>query len=738
MFRLLSVMSVCWMILGGFVQPAMAQEPPAKRVVAQPPATRVVARPAAKRVVAPRPAKRVVEAARSYQSVVTAKRSPEDPFRSGRSLTVVGRRELRERAPRSLPEALWDSAGVFVQQTNHGGGSPILRGMVGPQVLILVDGVRLNNSVYRTGPVQYLNLIDPYSIDRIEVLRGPGSVLYGSDAMGGVIQVFGAKPDTSGGRDGFHFGGRALQRFSSAELGLVNHVRAEVGYNGFGVLGGWTLKSLSNMTGGRGVGEQSYSGYNHWSAMGAVEQRIQGGLLSGWKVRMGYLLARIHNAGRTDKLYTKNSLQMYDNFDDLVYGQIHARFRPLRTRGRLILSYQRFFERKDSSLVADDFATVMESTRDETQVHTLGADLQLRSLLWGRRLQLQYGGMWYHDNVGSSRQFRSAGDSWARLDSLPYPDGSSYHNWGAHALVTGVPVRAKGHELHLTAGYRLHGMRGEAPSQLSLPAVSFSHVGHVAHGSVRYIYRDRAVLAATFSQGFRAPNLFEAVMLGDSGQFFHVPNADLGPERSDTMELLFRGRFGRVRFGYTFYATLLHSLIKRDFTTYDGQTEVGGKPVTWNVNAGRGLMFGMASTLKIRMGRGFSLGGHLTYTWGEQWVDDGMDLPLRLVPPLFGGARLRYDMPAFGKIRGYAQTSIRGAGKQSRLSPEDIKDSRIPDGGTEGWAVWNLRVGAHINRHVRVTLAVDNLTNNKYRYHGSGLWAPGTNVMLTAEGDLSF
>jgi len=667
---------------------------------------------------------------------VTAQRLPEDPFRSDRSLSVLGRRALRERTPRTLPEALWDSGGVFVQQTNHGGGSPILRGMVGPQVLILVDGVRLNNSVYRTGPVQYLNLIDPYSIDRIEILRGPGSVLYGSDAMGGVIQVFPAGPRTSGPTDGFHYGGRILQRFSSAELGHVNHGRAELTVGGFGLMGGWTLKSLSDLSGGRGVGVQPFSGYDHWAAMGTLEYRFAKGLFSGWRVRVGYLLARIHDAGRTDKLYTKNALQMYDDFDDLVYGQLHFRVRPLRTRGRLILSYQHFFERKDNYLVADDFATALETTRDETKVHTAGVDLQLRTRLWGSRLQLQYGGLWYRDAVGSSRLFRLAGDTWSALSQLPYPDGSSYQNWGVHAMLSGVPLRAHGHELHLTAGYRLHGMRGEAPSQPGLPEVSFSHLGHVVHGSVRYIYQKRALLAATFSQGFRAPNLFEAVMLGDSGQFFHIPNADLGPERTDTLELLFRGRFGRVQLGCAFYATLLHSLIKRDFTTWEGNQEVGGKPVTWNVNVGEGLMFGMESTLSIRLGRGFSLGGNVTYTWGEEWIDGGLNLPLRLVPPLFGGARLRYEMPAFGKVHGYVQTSVRGAAKQPRLSPEDVKDSRIPDGGTPGWLVWNVRVGVRLYGHVRLTLAVDNLTNAKYRYHGSGLWAAGTNVMLTAEGEL--
>ena len=100
-----------------------------------------------------------------YESVVVGKRLPEAAAFAERSVSVVGPRALTERAPRTVPEALLEAPGVFVQQTNHGGGSPIIRGMIGPQNLILLDGVRLNNSVYRTGPTQYLNLIDPLSID---------------------------------------------------------------------------------------------------------------------------------------------------------------------------------------------------------------------------------------------------------------------------------------------------------------------------------------------------------------------------------------------------------------------------------------------------------------------------------------------------------------------------------------------------------------------------------------------
>jgi len=161
--------------------------------------------------------------------VVTAKRKEEASFESDRSVAVVGAIKLAEQTPRTAPEALMEAPGVFVQKTNHGGGSPIIRGMVGPQNLILIDGIRLNNSVHRTGPTQYLNMIDPYSVERFEVLRGPGSVLYGSDALGGVMHAITKSPAERGQEDGIGYNGEFTGRHASADRGRTGHGLIDLG-----------------------------------------------------------------------------------------------------------------------------------------------------------------------------------------------------------------------------------------------------------------------------------------------------------------------------------------------------------------------------------------------------------------------------------------------------------------------------------------------------------------------------
>ena len=132
-------------------------------------------------------------------------------------------------------EALEREVGVMMQRTGAGQASPFVRGLTGPQVLILVDGVRMNNSTFRYGPNQYFATIDPGTIERIEVVRGPQSVLWGSDAIGGVINV--VTRSTDPGCCNFT-GGEFIERFSTADSGSYSRLSVEGSVNRWGVFGG--------------------------------------------------------------------------------------------------------------------------------------------------------------------------------------------------------------------------------------------------------------------------------------------------------------------------------------------------------------------------------------------------------------------------------------------------------------------------------------------------------------------
>jgi outer membrane cobalamin receptor len=670
-----------------------------------------------------------------YSAIVVAKRKDENVFTSNRTVDSIDKKTIQEMTPRSLPEALWNSPGVFVQQTNHGGGSPILRGCMGPQVLILVDGVRLNNSVYRTGPVQYLNLIDPFSVEKIEVLRGPGSVLYGSDAMGGVIQVMPLSA-TITRQPQIDFRGQAAGTFSSANRGMAFHYNNEINYNSFGSLLGVSYKDYNNLTGGGDVGEQVKSGYTNVSVIGNSTYHFLNPALSGWWLKSGYLFSRIDDAGRTDKLFDSNSLQIYDNDDGLLYAKLHGWFDPIKTSVDATISFQHFFERKDAHKMADDLVSILSTTRDDITVYTLGADLQTTTELLKNRLRLQYGGMFYRDWIDTLQKTRQTGYEWMRSDIASFPSGSTYDNYGVYSLLEGDPISAgRQHILRLSGGVRLHGTKGQAPARLNLPGTDFDSLGFVFLGGIQYLYKEIATTAFTFSPGFRAPNLGESVMLGDTGKYFHIPNAHLKPEESDTFEVLTRLSLGPVTLGVSGYVSLLADLIKREETTYEGQLTIDNKPVARDINGNEGILFGVEGQLGLDLSHGFSTQANLAYTRGDEILPDDTTVPLTRIPPLFGNVGLRYEMPQNTFWKGFVETYVRFARQQTRLSEEDEKDARIPEGGTPGWSTWNIAMGYTAWQRVQILLRGENLLNKKYKYHGSGIFGAGTNVILNVKFD---
>jgi len=212
-----------------------------------------------------------------------------------------------------------------------------------------------------------------------------------------------------------------------------------------------------------------------------------------------------------------------------------------------------------------------------------------------------------------------------------------------------------------------------------------------------------------------------------------VPNSDLDPERSDTIELLGRGRLWRLTASWAGYVSLLEGLLKRVPASYQGQGEINGKPVVQTVNAQSGYLYGMEAGLGVDLGRGWSASAELSYAFGREDLGEGGAVPLTSVPPLFGVGRLRYDIELPASWGGFVETYLRWALKQNRLSPVDEKDPRIPQGGTPGWWTWNLRAGLGDHGHHRAVLTVENLLDEDYKYHGSGVWAPGTNAIASYE-----
>ncbi|MSP93600.1 MAG: TonB-dependent receptor [Myxococcales bacterium] len=723
--------------------------------------------------------------------VVTGRRQEQKLLEADRSLHRVDRERLTVQQPQGMAEAVQEAAGVHVQQTNRGAGSLYLRGLVGPQNLLLVDGIRFSNSTFRTGPNQYLSLLDPVQTERVEVLLGPGSVLYGSDAVGGVLQVL----PSEWRRDGLQTRGGV--RHGSADASWA--AWGEDGWRGEhgGILAGGAWREFGALrVGGGDLAPASDYQQGAWHLRGRWQPTPEVTLDATW------LGARLLNAGRTDQL-TQGRLRFYDNASDL--GWLDARWKPAKgglRELRLALSLHRTEEvveqyhctlgttnaaKLDAGAHCVEAAKVVRQTdsdpipADPTQRHDRGEDtvwtpgaLATASLrLLGGKVQVLTGAEAYRDQVMSTRQERR-GDkdpkwSWLVAPRGGFSDDSTWRALGGFIHAEADLWRDGRRSLSASAGGRVSQVAAQAAAVPGVGDVAYDFLGGVGSVGLRYLHDDVAMVYVNASQGFRAPNLQETTVLGNTGSKFEVPNAGLQPERSNALELGARVAARRLTLHAAGYVNRLEGLIderklaKESWAPFGiDAADVGCKslddpkcvpiPVIQRVNAEGGRFVGTEASLRVGPWLGISAWLDATWLRGDVSGGPAGDVPARRVPPPLGTAGLRYDQGGL-----YVEAFGRGAAAQDRLHPSDEDDLRLCEDpavlgttykatkqacpGTPAWKTLNLRGGYRFGSGdamagLRLDVAATNLLDARYRTHGSGVAAAGLGVTVSLGGAL--
>jgi outer membrane receptor protein involved in Fe transport len=720
-------------------------------VLAAPPAS-TAAPPAAR----PRPAPQSQPAEpdpddEAFETVVTGSRSAQARFDSDRSIGLVTAERLAAAQARSVPEAAEEAPGVHLQQTNRGSGAPIIRGLVGPQNLILLDGIPFNTSTFRVGPNQYLALIDPFATDRIEVVRGPSSVLYGSGAMGGVLHVLTVDPRVTRGR--FRVDGDAEARFSSADLTRGYALRLEPSGGSLAAVLSAHLDWFDLLrTGGGAVAPLSayQASYAQAKVAWAPTPRLS--------VTGAWLGAFLRDTGRTDTV-GKGDLRFYDNDDHVAYlvGRWRGPGRLREAAARVF--YHRLTERMDrygcattDGIVDDlqgclrrDGAQLTAVRRYRDVVDVVGGDAGAEVAVIPRRLFLRVGLEAAQEYVDSSLRSATAANGFQFEDKVGnYTPGSRYLTLGLYLQAEAriVEVGRRLGWLKLTGGGRFAHVEAFAPDTPDFGDIRYRDSGGVGSAGVQLLRPGSHNLYLTFVQGFRPPNLNETTTTGDTGQKYQVPNPALQPEKSNTVEAGGKLAIGPVGVEAAYYYSRNPDAIVWEGTTYQGQAEIGGKPVVHMVNATVGTFHGVDASVAVRLWR-LNLSAAASWVRGELALVDGTQVPAQRVPPPFGVAALRYDDP---RHRFAAEAFVRWAGPQHRLNPEDQKDLRIcgtapfsgvlqdPCRGTPGWATVNLRGWWRVDRHLTLNVLLANLADRRYRLHGSGFDAPGVDARVTVQG----
>ncbi len=679
--------------------------------------------------------------------VVTATRSDQPAHETMRSVDVVSAMDIEEKQARSAPEALKEAPGVFVQETNRGSGSPIIRGLIGPQNLLLLDGLRFNTSISRTGPNQYLAMMPTFAASRIEVVRGPSSALYGNGAMGGVVNLMSARPD--------RYASRKVEGSlwaHSADLALGGRARFSESHGPVAITFGVSATDRAQLRDGEGQ-RQPLSDY------GTASWYLRGLLMvdPSWDLQTLYSGTIIRNAGRTDRL-GQGDARLYDNDDHFAYMKGVWRPSAAISEVSAAVVFHRTHEKVDRFNCATDMDNIVlnldgcetlsepDLTRKRKYndiVNVIGFDVGSEIRFLEERIRVRFGGEGYFEFIDSSLLDARSDDGfvWAPKERGNFSDGSSYATLGAFSRLDATVLRLRDGKDRIVAagGARLSNFRARAPDVPSLGDVNYSFSGAAGSVGLQYLYQDSFNLYASFVQGFRAPNLQETTVLADTGSKFEIPNPDLGPERSDTVEVGAKVYTSKLKVAAAVFWTGLRDAINEESADFNGMTDVDGKPVIRRVNAASGEYVGVEGSAQYRVG---PITGSVSVAWTRGDVTNAMNetTPARRIPPLFGTGRVRYDSPK-GKV--FAEGFVQWAGRQDRLHPSDKKDLRICESskhsgeliancnGTDGWATLNLRGGLELGTNWNAYLAVLNLTDASYHLHGSGFEAAGIDVRAT-------
>lgn len=661
--------------------------------------------------------------------VVTPMRSSMEAASVPASAFVVTSDDLAASASRTTPEALEGVPSVMIQKTAYGQGSPYLRGFTGFRTLAMVDGIRLNNSVFREGPNQYWATIDPFSIERFEVVLGPASVLYGSDAIGGAVNALTPAVPAWGGAPVWE---RTL-KYRGATADQSHQARIETGARlseAFGLRAGYSWKTFDDLRAGQDVGKQPETGYDETAWDARADYYWQ----SGATLTLGHQHVRQEDAWRTHRtiygiewegtVKGDDQRHVFDQDRTLTYLRLaHA------DRSGAVDAYSLTLSRHKQG---EDLDRLRANGRQEYQ----GFDVET----WGVALTLEtdseigrwvYGADYYRDFVDSYSLRIDPGAAPKRGKQGPVADDAAYDLVGLFVQntfeLTGVEI---------TPGLRYTYAGLEADHVDNRPDGISDHWDAVV-GSLRALFpldseRKQNVFAG-LSQGFRAPNLSDLTRLDSArSNEIETPVDNLKPERFITADIGWRHATEQWRAEVAYFYTWIEDLIVRTPTgeTVDDLLEVTKK------NASEGWVHGVELSGMVKLAADWRVRTMATWMEGEA---DGYPTsepviarePLSRVMPLTGRLALRWQPEG----RGYwAEAEVEAADKADRLSSGDKRDTqRIPPGGTPGYVVGTLRGGLQATDALAFTLALENVTDEDYRIHGSGLNEPGRQVVASMQ-----
>lgn len=693
--------------------------------------------------------------------VISAYRWEQNKNEIPNKITRITREEIQFTSPQTTADLLAKSNEVFVQKSQLGGGSPMIRGFATNTVLLVVDGVRMNNAIFREGNVQNIISLDANAIESSEVIFGPGSVTYGSDALGGVMDFHTLRPKLSTSEK-IEISGNALMRYSSANVEKTGHVDLNIGSSKWASMTSFSFSDYNDLKMG-GHNNEDYQRLEYVTQINGVDSVVNNSdpnvqVESGFnqlnilqKLRFrpnkdldfiyAFHYSKLSDVPRYDRLirYKNGTLE----FGDWYYGpqkwMMHSlnldysKPKKLFDNFRLTLAYQDYQEsRHDRKYRSEELTEAYEKVK----AYSLNLDFD-KNLK--RDNQIFYGIETIYNLVNSTAHIKNINTGEKVKTQSRYPDGDNHYSTLAAYLSYKENLSEK---LTTIAGIRTNYVSinsiVEDTSFFNFPFDEISISNGAVNGSLGLVYKPKKdwQLNLNLSSGFHAPNVDDMAKIFDPepGSII-VPNKNLKPEYAYNIDLGIQKKFWeKVSFDITGYYTFLtNAFVRRDFT-FNSQDSIYYKgelsKVLAIVNADKAYIYGFSSSLNIEFTKGIELNSIINYTHGED--QDGV--VLRHAAPLFGSTSIKYSNK---KITASLFANYNGEIKYEDLAPSEQGKPYMyaTDGNgnpySPSWWTLNLMTTYNYKDRAVVNVGLENILDNRYRPYSSGIAAPGRNLILS-------
>lgn len=696
--------------------------------------------------------------------VVSVNRIAENKKNVAQQVSSLKENQIDLLQSQNTAELLSNLGDAYIQKSQLGGGSVVLRGFEASRTLLVVDGVRMNNLIYRSGHLQNIITTDNSSFENIEILYGPSSTAYGSDALGGVVCIYTKQPTLASGDKKSVVKINESTRYGSVNNEFSEHLDFNIGFKKFATFTSLSYSNFDDLKSGsnqnpfytKSIGDREYyieriDGKDSLIKNPDKYKQVQSGYTQFYCTQKFLFKQNEHLSHSLNLQYsTSSDIPRYDRLTDpsstglkyaewyygpqnrfmTAYSATYRNDAGFFQYASVIVNYQNVEESRHTRKFNNDNL----SHRTEN-VSVLGATADLQKTMKKNTLRVgldaQYNTL---TSTASNENITTAEIS--SLDTR-YPNGENYmanlalyisHNLKISdrlMLVDGIRV-----------GYSMLYSQFKDTSFYNFPYTEVTQNVPVWSGCMGIVNNPNEFwkLSLLASTGYRVPNVddLSKVFESASGTII-VPNPNLKPEKTLNFDLGITRKFGKkTTWENTIFYTQFYDAITTEKFTFNGQDSImyDGElsAVYANQNSREAYIYGVSSKLNARCNDFFTFSMKMNYTYGRIKTDS-VDVPLDHIPPLSAHLSLSYENKKFGSV---FFINYNGQKKLKDYNPggED-NEQYATEMGTPAWITANLHVSYTIIKYLRLQAGIDNIFDTQYRTFASGINEPGRNIFVS-------